>query len=217
MLFASSHDVFNTFMCIYYTRCNFFSVMIHSVCVCVIVCLQYVAVIWPREDFSWRMENICALWTTSASTARAVTSVESLWRERWWRRSEKPTTQHALCAQSASKNPHTHMHIQLTVYRHFFKVNPTQTFYQSSTQSFILDRIVFWPTGDHFQLEIEWLSMARTVCVSTVQSQCLRDLPKTSSDRAVSTRTAKIIFLSISVLFFRLTILRRIYLLSQLS
>lgn len=56
------------------------------------------------------MENTCALSTISASTAPAVTSAESSWRGRWWPRSERPTTQHALCARSASKSSRTLCH-----------------------------------------------------------------------------------------------------------
>lgn len=69
----------------------------------VCVCLQCVAVTLPRGVSSWRMESICARWTTNACTAHAAMAAGTLWREKWSRPSAKPTTQRASSALSASK------------------------------------------------------------------------------------------------------------------
>lgn len=108
------------------------------------------------------MEIICALWTTSASTAPAVTSVESLWRGRWWPRSERPTTQHALCAQSASKSrrkTHSHTrHYTVTDIVVYGKPNTGRSFKRDHIFHDLQETISCWRQSD-----IQWQGLSVSV------------------------------------------------------
>lgn len=66
--------------------------------------LQFAAVTWLRAASSSRTGSICARWITSACMGRSVAAAESLWREKWSRRWEKPTTLPASPVLPASKS-----------------------------------------------------------------------------------------------------------------